>query len=445
MNAIFPPNGAPGGAPPGAPTGERLFADAIRRAQRSGSHQVLALHLGALHLPRPHHRRIAGALLQDTASRHGGQLFPMRNGDLALLTAVTDGTGGATDPAHLPEIFAELFKADRPSPAAILSVWNIEHDRDQLFEYIQALLNREPSPRLEEIAIPSPHTVEDVASVLATTRIGDLTQRQTSIEILPAGRGRTMRPLFREITFSLEVLESRLAVAARASNDPYLFRHLATRLDPRMMEFVLDDLARQPAGAPRLHLNLTIQTLLSAEFEQFADRCIAIGHRPGIEVALIEACRAPEQFAAARTRLQSRGFPLVIEGVSLLALRLANPACFGADLVKIDWDDILGARPHPDLVAAIDRLGVDRIVLQRAQNEQAVSFGLAHGITRFQGRYVDAMLAAARLKSCPEAAACTLRQCTERASAVSPVTRRFCLNLSLLDRGMPGSASVPLA
>ena len=439
MNAIFPQTGAPNGAS----TGERLLADAIRRA-RSANQQLLILHLGTLALPRPHHRRIARALLQDAASRHDGQVFSLRNGDLALLTPITecpgtDDLGHATDPARLADTFAELFKADRPDLSGMLSVWNIEYDQARIFEYLQALMTRTPAPQLDDEVAPPPANVEDIASLLAAARIGDLTRRQTAIEIVPSrgGGGKIMRPLFREITFSVEVLESRLAVTGRASNDPYLFRHLAGRLDPRMIEHVLDDLGHQSPGAPRLHLNLTMDTILSDEFDQFAGHCLALGQRPGIEVPLIEALRAPEQFAAMRARVQSRGFPLVIEGMSALALRLANPACFGADLVKLDWHNSIAPHPHPDLLVAIKRLGAERIVLQHVEGEPAVAFGLAQGITRFQGRYIDTLLAAARLKSCPHAGGCTLHQCTERGSAVSAATRRFCLNLDLLDRGMP--------
>lgn len=424
------------------PTGERLLADQLRRAQRAGNQQLLVLHLADLPSVRPHHRRIARSLLQDAASRHGGQVFPMRNGDLALLTAITEGSGSAIDPAHLPATFAELFHADRHSLTTLLSVWQLDRDQTPILQYLQSRLNQPPTPPAEEEPPPPAHIVEDITSLLTTAPIGDLTQRQTAIEILPDlfspdRAAKLMRPLFREITFSLEVLERRLSVTGRATSDPYLFRHLAARLDPRMMELVLAGLPGAETDAPRLHLNLTLQTLLSPAFDHFAAQCAARNLKPGIEVALIEASRAPDQFAAARAKLTAQDFPLIIEGVTPLALRLANPAGFGADFVKLDWDQALATRIHPDLPAAIKRLGANRIILQRASSEQALAFGLSHGITRFQGQHVDAMLAAARLKACPHASLCNLRQCSERAAAVGEATRRFCLNTPLLDRSLP--------
>jgi hypothetical protein len=62
---------------------------------------------------------------------------------------------------------------------------------------------------------------------------------------------------------------------------------------------------------------------------------------------------------------------------------------------------------------------------------------MARGIRRFQGRYVDAMLGAARIVSCPAAETCTLRQCIERATATARAGRAGCGNLALLNAGAP--------
>ncbi len=62
-------------------------------------------------------------------------------------------------------------------------------------------------------------------------------------------------------------------------------------------------------------------------------------------------------------------------------------------------------------------------------------WGLAHGIRRFQGRHVDAMLAVGRIEACPHAAACTLRQCMDREGAATLAGRAGCRNAALLDAG----------
>jgi hypothetical protein len=69
-----------------------------------------------------------------------------------------------------------------------------------------------------------------------------------------------------------------------------------------------------------------------------------------------------------------------------------------------------------------------------------LSWGLAHGIRRFQGRHADAMLAAGRIGACANGGGCSLRQCSERASATGAGGRAGCSNPALLDAAYPSAA-----
>ena len=115
---------------------------------------------------------------------------------------------------------------------------------------------------------------------------------------------------------------------------------------------------------------------------------------------------------------------------------LTVPAALAPDLVKLDWHPTVpeGARTLDEAVAA---LGPDRVVLARAETEAALAWGLARGIRRFQGRHVDAMLAAQRIGACSYGRGCTLRQCNERATATGPGGQAGCLNPALLDAAAP--------
>ena len=106
----------------------------------------------------------------------------------------------------------------------------------------------------------------------------------------------------------------------------------------------------------------------------------------------------------------------------------ADPAYVARFRRKYGGDD--GVRRY---VAALydvlaSTIGTDKVVLHHAETEAALRWGLAHGIRRFQGRHVDAMLGASRIVSCGQAEACTLRQCIERAGAAGRVGRAGCVN-----------------
>jgi hypothetical protein len=60
------------------------------------------------------------------------------------------------------------------------------------------------------------------------------------------------------------------------------------------------------------------------------------------------------------------------------------------------------------------------VVLHHAETEAALRWGMAQGLRRFQGRHVDAILAAGRILACPQATGCTVRQCMDRGAAIAP-------------------------
>jgi len=420
----------------------RHLLDAVERALRVPQNRMaLVLHLSRMvpPAPRAHHRRIARAVLDDVAQRQEGQVFALHNDDLLLLFR--------SDKADIPvmDTLARLFLVDVPDPVGLITLWSLAGDGAAVLQYAEArLLDTMPAPASIE-PVGSAHTIDAIDQVVQHSRLSDLMQRQTAVLLMPGGQSR-LRPLFREITFSVAVLEARIAAIGQANADPFLFRHLASRLDGRMLDVLRQDLQVNgplTAGArdlgPTLHLNLTLSGILSDRFAHFAATCRAVGAQVGVEISLVEACADPEAFVTARTRLRLAGLALVLDGVSHHALMLTMPMVLEPDLVKLDWSPRL-----PEAGSAVDQavmaLGGSRVVLHRAETEEALSWGMAHGIRRFQGRHVDAMLAAGRIGACAHGGGCSLRQCIERASATGPGGRAGCNNPTLLDAAAPLAA-----
>jgi len=408
---------------------------------------ALVLHLSQLSslthtaplAPRPHHRRIARAMMDDAAQWQEGQVFALHNDDLLLLFRSDNPV------CPLTETLARLFRVDVPDPAGLTTLWSMAQDGAAVLQYAQArLLDVPPGPDPVELN-GSAQAIGAIESVIEHSRITDLMQQQTAVMVTPGHAGR-LQPLFREVTFSVAVLEARIAATGQANADPFLFRHLASRLDSRMLDVLRQDLqVNGPLTAgtrhlgPTLHLNLTLSGILSDRFAHFAATCRAVGAWIGVEVPLVEACADPEAFVTARTRLRLAGLALVLDGVSHHALMLTMPMVLEPDLIKLDWSPRL-PEAGPAVERAVEALGGDRVVLHRAETEAALSWGLAHGIRRFQGRHVDAMLAAGRIGSCAQGSGCSLRQCVERASATGAAGRVGCNNPSLLDAAAPLAA-----
>jgi hypothetical protein len=457
------------------PSVEREFLFAIRRAARQPHNRMaLVLHLSRLPTARAHHHRVARAMLQDAAQRLEGQMFALQGGDLALLcrshdTAADLDRPTSPSPYNLPEALGRLFHV---APATLVTTWDLASELHRLIGYAEERMAAAAAPPPEPVGadapgLGAPAVIDAMVNLLVQSRIADLMHRQTAIR-LPSG-GSALQPAFREVTFSIATLQTRIALQNRAARqptadataDPYLFRFLATRLDTYLLQGLiaeigsrspLDIIAPAAAGLP-LHVNISLAAIRSDEFSRFVALCRYHKAKLGIEVSYLDACSDPQEFQRVRRLTSEAGLTLVLDSITPLALTLSRPwnltsAAARPDLYKLDWTPAPSgetATERAALARALEQLGPDRIVLQRTENEAALTWGVSHGIRLFQGRQIEAMLGAGRMIGCPRSAACTLRQCIERASAIARSGRAGCTNLPLLDSGRARPLAVQAA
>ena len=198
-----------------------------------------------------------------------------------------------------------------------------------------------------------------------------------------------MRPLFRELAFSIGVIDARAASASNGAvpgppasimTDPYLFRHLAGQLDLRMLQWLtkgLGSLSRHPPQPP-LHINLTLRAILSPAFSHFADAANLASSKVGVEIALIDACADPLAFCAARMVLRAHGYTVALDGLGHEALLLTRPEAFEPDLIKLDWSPHmtrLGRRESRALAEAMSRIGPKRLVFAPGGDGRGLGLG----------------------------------------------------------------------
>lgn len=424
-------------APPGPDLvlgqAEGQLRDGLERILRAGQARsgwaLLVLHLSRLAHPRPHHRRVTAALLDNTAERCSGQLFGLANGDLALLFRPPD------EGAAVLALIHTLFGAETRQVPRLYDLWPLPDAASATRQYLRDAMAEPPAP----VPAPQAGTALTADRLLRTAPLPALLMRQTAVH-LRSGQLPRILPLFRAIT-----LDTRLAATARRNQDDPDAPgpdELVARLEQRMLAMARESLRSDDPVAGGLtvplHLKLTPAGVMSEGFARFAAACVRHpAMTVAVELPLAAAFRSPAAFVMARERLRLTGMRFVLDHVSPSALLTIHPTALDPQWIKLDWDRAV-ADAEPELGAAIARLGPDRVVLSGCETEAALVGGLGLGIQRFQGGFVDTMLAAERLRSCRVQRSCSLLQCSLRASTLFGADRAGCLNHPLLDAAMPG-------
>ena len=192
---------------------------------------------------------------------------------------------------------------------------------------------------------------------------------------------------------------------------------------------------------PAINLNLALGTLSDSSFAAF-DPARPGGKPLGIELQALDVLGDSKAFFAARGLLQKKGYKLVIDGLDETTLRFLDIGRTGADLYKVEWSPELPHAGRGDaLLAAIKHIDQSKFLLSRCDSETAITWGLENGFSKFQGRFVETMLAATTMAVCDKAAACTLQQCVNRHQVIMGPLRAECGNNQMLDK--PPSMRAP--
>jgi hypothetical protein len=359
---------------------ERLAA-LVRECLTSGiARRACVLHLSRLppELARPHHLRLARAALEPLAHADRARMFELPNLDLvtvwrgaaeaalsasreAILRLFDDAGGAGAPPATL--LWQEL---SLPQDAAILL--RLAEGEDGVAE---AAVPAIAAPPLDPTALAAFEAGLVHADVARFAR-----RRQVCLR-LPDG---SFRRRWEKRFLSVEELAASLAPNHAPRADPWLFRRLTRSLDRRMLALLAapDELT----GAGPFAINLNVASVLSPEFLRF-DAALPAALRGQVILDLLPAdvLADPAAFLFARDFAQARFYRILLRGVTADLLPMFPLARTGLDYLQLRWSPSL---MPPDSGVVLE--DASRIVLSQADSRQAVSWGVAHGITLFQGQ-----------------------------------------------------------
>lgn len=254
---------------------------------------------------------------------------------------------------------------------------------------------------LRPIAMPGSAPQEDVIRPLTPARLVGLendiakadfsrvVRRQPVCAIKP---GKQLTPVFDEMYIHIGHLRRITLASVDFTSNRWLFKYLTEMLDLKMLDLLA---ARDKEYLTKpFSINLNIQTVFGDAFARFDDKVPArLKSSVVIEIQLSDVFTDMRAFMAARDNVQRLGYKVCLDGMGYLSFLQVDRKSLGFDLAKLQWNadmkSDVASEENQQLKAAIDRCGTGRIILCHCDNENAVDFGNALGVSLFQGRYVD--------------------------------------------------------
>ena len=432
----------PGNPNPDVVTQESLLLGAVERIGRIRQGRIAVhVHLSRL---RPQNRqdghvRIALRMLEPMVNAYRGQMFLLTNSDVVFMLKDANLTDVENMIYKLRALFSKdpLTFADTGDGIDNFCTWYdlASEDYDAFLEMAREVTeeararNRDKSQQQAGSTTLDAKMLGDLLERLARTDIRRLIRRQSAIAV--GAGGANAEVIFQEFFVSVTELQKELASEVSLLSNRWLFQHLSLSLDQRVLGSLMNS---HLAAWPVVYgLNLNLATVRTSAFQEFADH---IGGHAGlsVEIQVLDVLADSRGYFEAHKRLHDQNHWIVLDGIGALSLQFMDVAQFKADFYKLNWSPEMGDGDHGDQIAAdLARLGMEKIVLGRCDSEAAIQWGLGKGIQRFQGRYVDTMLAAYTMAVCDKSAACTLGQCIARHGVLSGPPRPDCGNLPMLD------------
>ncbi len=400
-------------APDKLPSQEKLLVDYIHRLEKHKAGRGLVhVHLSQLRPfnRRDQHIRVAAGHFEGMVSDMTGQLFTLKNADLFFVFKDEVRPQVETTLQKVRFLFSDDSLVDEEGiDGREFATWYDASDQyEDIVQLVQGMADAEEKrqtevrnrmdarQRLKEKQKKgeplTPAVLAKVEEALSRADLSNLVRRQFICEV----DGKMVPELlFSELFISIQDLRETILPGVNLVANRWLFQHLTETLDRRLLSMLMKTDAVSISGD--ISFNVNVKTLLSNQFQVFDDNLSAA--RRGaivIELQKEDIFSDLSSFLFAREFVQAKGYRLCLDGLTMETLSVIDRERLGTDMAKIVW--------HPNLVDAgddvqrmirkfVDRDGPEKWILCRCDNREAIDFGRSVGINRFQGRFIESLIA----------------------------------------------------
>ncbi|MCP4393790.1 MAG: hypothetical protein GY804_05925 [Alphaproteobacteria bacterium] len=318
------------------------------------------------------------------------QFYVLQNGDIILAGVDMPRPKISLIIKHISSMFSYdpfVSKNDK------LHHWHDRHDVKALCERISKIYrevkkNNADGFVTDEKAIQQKLTSSHISSAIAMLEkinAAKFVRRQNALQIQ---EGEDISVAYSEYFVSIIELSKSISPSIYLYSPRWLFQHFTQMLDTKMLGMLA---TRMGGLSQNVNLNLNIPVIFSTAFERFLEA--NHGNRKiAAEVQLKDVLRNVTEYHSAKDLLHDRGCEVTIDRIDYLVLQMMDLHSLEADHVKLFWNDsIIHVNSDYNLKKAIDRIGVNKIILAHCDGAQAVEWGKKMGISKFQGYYIDAV------------------------------------------------------
>jgi EAL domain-containing protein (putative c-di-GMP-specific phosphodiesterase class I) len=394
---------------------EYLLLDYVQRLEtRKYGHRAVHIHLSRM---KPFHRRdyhirVATNTFESYVKLYVGRIFVLTNSDLIFVWK--DKSIADVEPAvdTLRYLFRDDPLSQDESEETGFCTWynlNTEFQEflllcqhlDERAKKIQKSFNMRTAMQREKDEALQPIDAENLAQLEETIHTADLSEhiRQQPVCVFAHGGSKELHPVFDEFFVSITDLRNALMPNIDLASNRWLFQHMTEVLDKRMLNYLCKRTFKTHASS--FSMNLNLGTLTSKDFDKFDE---TVRRKwPGnviIELNQVDLFSNLETYLRVRDDFHERGYRILIDNLTVESLSFVDRKSLKADFIKVAWreemtDNVI-RKKYGEMDSLVKNSGRERVILCRCDSPTAIKFGQSLGITLFQGRYIDNMIARQR-------------------------------------------------
>lgn len=420
---------------------EYLLLDYVQRLEtRKYGHRAVHIHMSRM---KPFHRRdyhirVATNTFESYVKLYVGRIFVLTNNDLIFVWK--DKSIADVEPAvdTLRYLFRDDPLSQDDSEETGFCTWynlNTEFQEflllcqhlDERAKKLQQNLNMRAAQQRDKDETLQPIDAENLAQLEETIHSADLSEhiRQQPVCVFAHGGSKELHPVFDEFFVSITDLRNALMPKIDLASNRWLFQHMTEVLDKRMLNYLCKRTFKTHASS--FSLNLNLGTLTSKDFDKFDE---TVRRKwPGnviIELNQVDLFSNLETYLKVRDDFHERGYRILIDNLTVESLSFVDRKRLKADFIKVAWreemtDNVI-RKKYGEMDNLVKNSGRERVILCRCDSPTAIKFGQSLGITLFQGRYIDQMIA--RQRRAKRAAKAGQKPAAAKPAAPKPTERK---------------------